>query len=182
MNDRSIGNSTHGFKALTSFFWTAEKTGELLRLVNSEHRSISEAARIIGGGCTKNMAVGKLDRMKRVRPRQRPNGGWRKRYEAKYERAAELWWRPELTLKEIARAVGVHPQTLVAHLGSRIPHDYHVPPTPNPFPERGCCLWGIGNPGEPGFRFCGSPNAPHSRNYCSRHADRARRHGPVEAL
>jgi GcrA cell cycle regulator len=50
-----------------------------------------------------------------------------------------------------------------------------TPPTPNPFPERGCCLWGIGSPGEPGFHFCGESNAPDNRNYCSKHAAKSRR-------
>lgn len=39
-------------------------------------------------------------------------------------------------------------------------------PTPNPFPEPGHCIWGIGHPGAPGFHFCGEPNA---RVYCEAH-------------
>jgi len=40
--------------------------------------------------------------------------------------------------------------------------------TPNPFPEVGCCLYGHGDPGEPGFHFCGAPNLP-GKVYCSEH-------------
>jgi GcrA cell cycle regulator len=44
--------------------------------------------------------------------------------------------------------------------------------TPNPFPERGCCLYGYGNPGEPGFHFCGKPNLP-GKCYCAEHCAQA---------
>ena len=55
-----------------------------------------------------------------------------------------------------------------------------APPTPNPFPARGRCLWGVGNPGEPGFHFCGVENAPGNRNYCHAHAARARPRNAVQ--
>src|SRR6266576_6448677 len=61
--------------------------------------------------------------------------------------------------------------------GITLPHSPTVwraaPPSPKPFPESGCCLWGIGNPREPGFRFCGERNAPGNRNYCRIHAIKA---------
>jgi GcrA cell cycle regulator len=49
-----------------------------------------------------------------------------------------------------------------------------APPTPDPFPERGCCVWGVGDPREPGFHFCSERNAPGNRNYCNEHASRVR--------
>jgi hypothetical protein len=47
-------------------------------------------------------------------------------------------------------------------------------PTPDPFPPPSSCLFGIGDPHKPGFRFCGEPVTERRSNYCSEHAERCR--------
>ncbi len=56
----------------------------------------------------------------------------------------------------------------IALYNARRPPWHLAEPTPNPFPERGCCLWPIGHPGAPGFHFCGEPTSP-GRVYCEAH-------------
>lgn len=42
--------------------------------------------------------------------------------------------------------------------------------TPDPFPTaRHCCMWPCGDPGTPGFRFCGAPIAEPGASYCDDH-------------
>lgn len=44
------------------------------------------------------------------------------------------------------------------------------------------CAWPIGDPGKPGFRFCGAPRATVGRPYCAEHTDKARSRTPVAPL
>jgi GcrA cell cycle regulator len=100
-------------------FWTAERFAELLRL-RSDGDSFSKCANRLG--CTKNAAIGKMDRARYPR---RP-------------RARDLY----------------HP----------------AEPTPNPFPELTTgCLWPLGHPNSPDFRFCDAQKVP-GKPYCSAHA------------
>jgi GcrA cell cycle regulator len=53
-------------------------------------------------------------------------------------------------------------------------------PTPNPFPASSGCLWPHGDPGEPGFHFCGAHRLP-DKPYCPWHAGVAYRQ-PADAI
>lgn len=48
------------------------------------------------------------------------------------------------------------------------------PPPPRPKPPRRACEWPFGDPGEPGFNFCGAPVFAHAP-YCQEHLLRAHR-------
>jgi GcrA cell cycle regulator len=79
-----------------------------------------------------------------------------------------------LTATEIGKRVGLTKNSVIGWLDrnglKRKANDELIyTPTPNPFPPAGHCLYGMGHPGEPGFRFCGEVNA-RGRSYCEGHA------------
>ena len=45
-------------------------------------------------------------------------------------------------------------------------------PMPTAFPPFGHCLWGLGNPGDSGFRFCGEPTSEIGGAWCPEHRKR----------
>lgn len=100
-------------------------------------------------------------------------------------------WTPELDAKlvaacarggsfaEIAAELGMSKNQCVgrAHRLGVPPRREGTPRKPEPLgkPSRGCS-WPKGDPGAPGFRFCGKPALP-LRPYCAEHYARAYQHG-----
>lgn len=147
MSDSPICDSVPKFK--TSYFWTEDRVLKLRRLISTDRLSAFAAAAELG--CTKNMVVGKCDRMRiALRPRSKatkPRAQIDKDYLARKKQAREI-----------------------THIESLYPAAWAAP-TSNPFPDPGCCLFGCGNPGEPKFHFCGKPNEP-GKSYCAAHCAR----------
>lgn len=42
-----------------------------------------------------------------------------------------------------------------------------------PSPQRGSCVWPVGDPRKPGFRYCGHSLYPGRQDYCEHHCERA---------
>lgn len=95
------------------------------------------------------------------------------------ERTAALiaLWHEDLSTSEIGRRLGVTKNAVIGKV-----HRLGLPqrrPSPKAKPEpvnvlkldalrAGMCSWPIGEPGEPGFHFCGSP-AVIGKPYCGKH-------------
>lgn len=87
-----------------------------------------------------------------------------------------------LTGSQIAAALGTTKNAVIARMrrlklelaGATGPRPPKPEPEPEPgrfdFPARGSCVWPVGHPGEPEFRFCGRKVEPGSgHTYCADH-------------
>ena len=138
--------------------WTPERVAEL-----EAHLATKKSAAAIGRtmGLTKNMIIGRCWRTGAALPLDR---GAEKIADAdlptlRAQRAVGA------ALRELAAAYGCTPRTIAKALKREPKVVYR--PTPNPFPQLGTCLYPIGDPGEPGFRFCGC--AAENKGMCAEH-------------
>lgn len=147
--------------AVSSIAWTPEI---ILRLRTLWAEGISTAAIGIRLGVSKNAVVGKAHRLNLpARPSPIQPGSHRQRPT-----------RPPRVPVRLTTFVPARP----AVRANRVPPPARVaPPRPTvpltaspeyPHRERTSCCWPIGEPGRPGFSFCGHPTV-RSRPYCEWH-------------
>lgn len=76
-----------------------------------------------------------------------------------------------LSTSKIAAAIGATKNAVIGklhRLGVCEPREYTPRQWFTPFPPRGCCVFPFGDPGGPGFGFCGAPVGA-GEAYCARH-------------
>ena len=138
--------------------WTTDAIARLRTLWAEGHPTAEIGRRM---GMTKNAVIGKVHRLqlpKRPSPICRTAGGPRKPAPARMR-------GPTLApLASVASSVSVPP-----------PPAPRQAPLPAPTRSYGGrsgrpCCWPLGEPGQPGFRFCDIPTSS-SRPYCTEHAD-----------
>ncbi|WP_372620436.1 GcrA family cell cycle regulator [Falsiroseomonas sp.] len=141
--------------------WSAEAI-ERLRALWAEGHSTAEIGRRMG--ISKNAVVGKAHRLNlpaRPSPIRRETGGAVARPQAvRPVRAAVP--APRSTLPQVAQM----PAAVAAP--AMAPARAVVRPFPRAASARACC-WPIGEPGQPGFRFCAG-DALSGKPYCPEHA------------
>lgn len=135
-------------------YWTAERIQQLRDLWTQEDLSASAIATRMR--ITKNAVVGKAHRLclpARPSPiRRRPDGA-----------------SPTTKPRKAPVLAGDKP-TLAALGAAPVPAAAPTPPPPARIGPVRPCAWPIGEPGKPGFRFCGEPKAPGARlPYCAEH-------------
>lgn len=153
--------------------WTADRV-EILKTEWLAGRSCSQIARTLGGGITRNAVIGKVHRLKldlrRQKPapprteRPRPDQPPRKVAAFNVPRAHKRV-KPPLpdALDGITAGSKPMPDIIVDHDIVGIPLIELTDKT---------CKWPIGDPLEPGFRFCGH-QSEEGKPYCERHGKRA---------
>lgn len=149
--------------------WSDARIDELKRLYG-EHLSAAQIAKQMGGAFSRNAVLGKLHRLGLALPKNK--GGSKDRPPAQrgtYGRAVRL--------AAAKRRAGLLPPR---QKPVRTP-----PPEPIPPPAAmlliswddltsSSCRWPVGDPREPGFAFCGIPEAEFpTRPYCRYHAQLA---------
>ncbi len=151
--------------------WTAENIEKLRTLILLDRKTAAQAARALG--VTKNSVIGKCHRediafpgFVRIDPPERLARRREKKrlYEAMY-RARKRENNPRRRPHDPVRAALAREKRALREL---LPSQRLSPL--NVFPERGGCLFGIGDPGAAGFRFCGRRAVRGS--YCAPHAER----------
>ncbi len=143
---------------MASFDWTDDTIARLRALWDEGHATAEIGRRM---GISKNAVVGKAHRLSLpARPspiRMRVAGSERQARLPRPPRPA-----PSSTLQPLPSATG--------RGGPMRP--VKAPPAPLPVragPSGQPCCWPLGDPGQPGFRFCGDGTAP-GRPYCPEHA------------
>lgn len=143
---------------MASFDWADDSIARLRALWDEGHSTAEIGRRM---GISKNAVVGKAHRLELpARPSPiclRVAGSERQARLPRPPRPA-----PSLTLQSLS--------STAERGGPMRP----VEPPPAPLPARSGpsgqpCCWPLGNPGQPGFRFCGDGTAP-GRPYCPEHA------------
>ena len=135
--------------------WTTDAITRLRTLWAEGHPTAEIGRRM---SMTKNAVIGKAHRLalpKRASPICRTAGGPRKPAPT---RVREPTLAP---LASVASSVSLPP-----------PRQVSLPAPTRSYggrSDRPCC-WPLGEPGQPGFRFCDAPTSS-SRPYCSEHAD-----------
>jgi GcrA cell cycle regulator len=140
--------------------WTAEAI-ERLRALWAEGHSTAEIGRRMG--ISKNAVVGKAHRLNlpaRPSPIRREAPGAAPRTVARPARPVVA---PRMTLPQPASAPVVAPMA-----AAPAPSPAVVRPFPRFNAAKSCC-WPIGEPGQPGFRFC-TAEAMGGKPYCAEHA------------
>jgi GcrA cell cycle regulator len=140
--------------------WTAEAI-ERLRALWAEGHSTAEIGRRMG--ISKNAVVGKAHRLNlpaRPSPIRREAPGAAPRPAARPPRPAVA---PRTTLPQAGPAAMVTPVA-----AAPAPPPVVVRPFPRLAAAKSCC-WPIGEPGQPGFRFC-TAEALTGKPYCPDHA------------
>ena len=142
---------------MASFEWTPDTIARLRALWDEGHTTAEIGRRM---GVSKNAVVGKAHRLELpARPspiRRRVAGSERQARRPRPPKSA-----PRSTLRPPASATG---------RGG--PMRRVEPPAPLPVragPSGQPCCWPLGDPGQPGFRFCGDGTVP-GRPYCPEHA------------
>ncbi len=143
---------------MASFDWTNDTIARLRALWDEGHATAEIGRRM---GISKNAVVGKAHRLRlpaRPSPIQtRVAGSERQARPPRLPKPA-----PSSTLQPLPSAAG--------RGGPMRPVE--APPAPLPVrsgPSGRPCCWPLGDPGQPGFRFCGDGTAP-GRPYCPEHA------------
>lgn len=167
-----------GRKREGEFDWDQPGARDLLRELWPGNMSARQMADEIGRrfrfvGMTKNAVVGTAHRMnlpmrpspirtKTGEPHDRKEAAARARVtKANRTNGSEGGAGVVATARRVTQAVE-HQR--------REPTPKPAPPPPPPKPVyRGACCWPLGDPGEPGFRFCGDP-ALLGRPYCEEHS------------
>lgn len=140
--------------------WTAEAI-ERLRALWAEGHSTAEIGRRMG--ISKNAVVGKAHRLNlpaRPSPIRREAPGAATRTVARPPRPAVA---PRMTLPQPASSPVVAPVA-----AAPAPRPVVLRPFPRFNAAKSCC-WPIGEPGQPGFRFC-TAEAMGGKPYCAEHA------------
>jgi len=82
---------------------------------------------------------------------------------------ATLWMVDQLSSREIGKKLGKTKNAVIGRLDRlgllALVRQASATPTPNPFPERGHCVYPFGHPGTRDFRFCGELGYP----WCPKH-------------
>src|SRR6185437_12770484 len=149
------------------FEWTPEKLAELRRVICVEKKGLSAAAKLFG--ISKGVCQYAVNR----RLGLRSEGG-----------RADLWAEEAVTMLirlreegksygQIARAMGISKNAAVGkaqRLGMGEPNARHPQPVSlDLFPPPQHCVFPHGNPGEPGFNFCGAQVIGPGEPYCPTH-------------
>ncbi len=145
---------------MASFDWTDDTIARLRALWDEGHATAEIGRRM---GISKNAVVGKAHRLELpARPspiRTRVAGS---------QRQARLP-RPPRPAPSLTPPPPPPPSSAAGRGGPMRPV---APPAPLPVragPSGRPCCWPLGDPGQPGFRFCGDGTAP-GRPYCPEHA------------
>lgn len=148
--------------------WSEERERRLIALVATERRVIDVAEKL---GCTKNAVIGKIGRLKRAGVLRETHWLWsadRKGAEVRWPRLRRRSPRPRIK-PEPPPPKEPPPMTRPPE-----PWEPHLIPA---FPMRQLtimqltdrtCRWPVGDPGTPGFFFCGN-DTPVERPYCPVH-------------
>ncbi len=136
---------------------------EILRGLISDGKTSLQAAKFLSAyfnrRFTKNAVIGRCWRLGILRPAYRIS--WETVEQVRVARG---------TNAVIGRQFGVSARWVGAVRNglTRVKREFPPAlPTPNPFPKPGHCLWGLGDPGSPDFRFCGDEAAGES--FCAAH-------------
>ena len=147
--------------------WTPERI-QHLRTLWAESHSTQEIGRKMG--VSKNAIVGKAHRLNLpARPSPIKRQDPRPPALPRQGRKPSL---PPLKILTLATTPVLAPKPAVATL----PFKAVVEPVRRPVAyshRTGSCCWPIGEPGRPGFRFCGDPVMAPNRPYCEDHCDLA---------
>jgi len=168
--------------------WTEELIARLRALWDEGH-STAEIGRILG--ISKNAVVGKAHRLNLpARPspiRRETNAEPRPRRHTRgptlpplATTAAEGNARPAASRSPVlplavSSLAGPPAELSRQALSSPAPHAASAPvgaPAPRPYARRIACCWPLGEPGTPGFHFCGAEAVP-GKPYCTAHAQLA---------
>jgi len=170
--------------------WTDERV-ELLKKLWCEGHSASQIAKELGG-VTRNAVIGKATRLKLVR---HTNLGFRRSTKSRTPRRARAKKPPAITPQAVSvpnrdslGSCGPASKTVsIAAVAARPPDapplddaPFHLPPDPADPPEpvkrlsvleldETTCKWPIGDPGLPGFHFCGrrsGEGVPYCEHHC----------------
>jgi GcrA cell cycle regulator len=107
-------------------------------------------------GLSKNSIIGRVRRLK-LTPRPQQVSSTKAAHRKRAKRAAT------------AAAPGIRETGTGLLIGPTLPGVAHFKArTPVVFGHVSACCWPLGDPGEPGFHFCGEPSVP-SRPYCEEH-------------
>ena len=169
--------------ARTPKFWTDERI-QHLRTLWAEGHSTEAIGRKMG--ISKNAVVGKAHRLNLpARPspikRQTPRPPSIPRQGRKPSLPALQVLGTSFTASSSpVRVQSISPQAEITRPAPRpvLPVREKARPTPAPEQDRrssrvATCCWPIGEPGRPGFGFCGQPVAAPNRPYCDDHCDLA---------
>jgi GcrA cell cycle regulator len=143
--------------------WTAEAI-ERLRALWADGHSTAEIGRRMG--ISKNAVVGKAHRLNlssRPSPIRRDAAGQAMPRQQPVRQPRPAGPAPRMTLPPVAPPTVTIPAAPVP-----VPRPPVVRAFPRLGPIRACC-WPIGEPGQPGFRFC-SGDALTGKPYCADHA------------
>jgi GcrA cell cycle regulator len=144
--------------------WTDERV-TLLKRLWVEGKTAAEIAKLIGGGVTRNAVIGKAHRLKlsgRISPIQENN----RADGATHQRAVST---PRKVQKQAV--VRVSNREIIAPVQlPKVEENYCFGEGFSlvDLKER-MCRWPIGDPQEPGFKFCGGPSVE-GVPYCNHHA------------
>lgn len=144
----------------TGWSWTGERVSKLRRLWDDGLSCSHIAAEI--GGCTRNAVIGKVTRL-----------GLSARH-SRAEQTRKLAPRPRPRKLRVSAAGGGGRR--VVFVSQVEPPVRHLPPEEIPIDQRKQllqlreqhCRWPYGNPGKPGFFFCGGDALP-CFPYCAAH-------------
>jgi len=146
--------------------WTDAKLAQLAQLWNEKRVGgqplYSTADIAMQMGMTKNAIIGKAHRLG-LPPRPSPI------------RASGSGEKPRREPRQIPKLPPLPSLAGVVAEPPKLPPAPRVPrPVPRPAPTdpKHPCCWPIGEPGKPGFRFCGAPSLV-GKPYCEEHAKRA---------
>ncbi len=154
--------------------WTDERVAELTRLW-STGLSASEIGKILG--VSKNSVVGKAHRMKlesRPSPIKQGSSGQPRRSRAARARRVPLEapFQSRPTRPSVAPPPGMTQDQRERNATVARGIDSRVLPRRSGVTRTTSCLWPIGDPGDPDFRFCSEPAVP-GKSYCAEHCKRA---------
>lgn len=180
---------------IQSGFWTAENSAALERLICVEGKTYLEASRELG--CTKNMCVGRGQRMGLLPDADAPlsraqivrraiieesgwAGFWTPEKLAGLERLITEEWR---SIGETAQELGCTRSMVInkaLRMGYWPPAEFYRKQVANSqtvqrleamdiFPQAGHCTYPLGHPDKPGFHFCGDAIARRGLPYCPTH-------------
>ena len=98
------------------------------------------------------------------------------RLDLDFDRMRELWeGHPEITAKVIGERFGISKNAVIGHASRKQWAARGETPEPPPkppraeFPSSGHCVFPIGDPRQPEFRFCGIRHGNFDRPYCEQH-------------
>ncbi|UFZ05486.1 hypothetical protein LQG66_03980 [Bradyrhizobium ontarionense] len=157
-------------RARSEVGWTDHRTRIAFALYNSGDSAAKVACLI--GGVSRNAVIGKLHRDAGALPDRQPPARSSTRFASRTTAETVIRPAPRLRAPERAKIKADVPRPIV-------PDQIVDQTTPSEHRKTlmqltdTCCKWPVGNPGEPGFFFCGTPKPDDGLPYCPAHTRRA---------